>query len=621
MIIINSIEITNFRSIVKLDRKVNPNHLNIIVGQNDIGKSNFLKALNLFFNGETEIGVLFRFADDFSKYAITPRKKAEEITIRLEFQTPDRFKDKESLIWTKVWRREGLYKDEIKTKTGKQPSGRGGALQWVRKIMYKYVPAIRGVEYFNYLMGDLHDALSEMNPLAFNDASTKFIEGLKSQVEMLVENITTELGYSSQIGMPTDFKLLFSTLDFSLNKSGAMISLNKRGDGIKAQHIPIILKFIATHYKSITGKAIINPDTIWGFEEPENNMEMGNAFKLSKIFANFSTDLQIFINTHSPAFYSLAKDFTKQTTLYLAKSENDISGTTLSVINVDDIQIFDKEVGILPIISDYVQKEVELRQLAEKKAEELSKLKSNTKYLILSEDKDLTYLSKLFEMQGFDMNVTEFVSYESRSNLLAAMQSCKIKLTDKPDLTDIIFHRDSDVYNDDELDKDRVKERLANLNQSDKIKHHLFQTRDYDIESYFINSEHIHSIYPEVSIEQIDLLIKEATDETREKSLDKLYTKIDQFKKEAEKRDEGYKFSYSNTIKKLVSLYDENPERYRYGKTVLGVLIGKLQYGRGNINLLKKTDKISIPQLIELLKAPEIQPVTEFSFSPSVIIN
>ena len=96
---------------------------------------------------------------------------------------------------------------------------------------------------------------------------------------IIIENIAIELGYSSQIGMPAHFKSLFSTLDFSLNKGGVMVSLNKRGDGIKAQHIPIILKFIANHYKSISGKAVINPDIIWGFEEPENNMEMGNTFK------------------------------------------------------------------------------------------------------------------------------------------------------------------------------------------------------------------------------------------------------------------------------------------------------------------------------------------------------
>lgn len=601
MIILSSIEVSNFRSIVKLDKKVNPNHLNIIVGQNDIGKSNFLKALNLFFNGETEIGNSFRFIDDFSKYAVTPNKKAEEITIKIEFQAPERFKDKEPLIWTKVWRSEGLHKDEIKTKSGKVPSGRSGTLQWVRKVKYKYVPAIRGIEYFNYLMGDLHDALSVINPSAFNDASTKFIDGLKEQVELLVESITTELGYSSQLGMPTDFKLLFSTLDFSLNKSGAIISLNKRGDGIKAQHIPIILKFIASHYKSITGKAIINPDTIWGFEEPENNMEMGNAFKLAKIFANFSNDLQIFINTHSPAFYSLAKDYTKQTTLYLVRSTDEKSGTKLNRISVEEIHIFDKEVGILPLISEYIQKEVELRQSAESKAEELSKLKSNTKYLVLTEDKDLTYIRKLFEIQGFDMEITEFISYESRSNLLAAMQSCKIKLTDKPDLTDIIFHRDSDIYDNDEFDKERVNERLSSLNQNSTIKYHLFQTEGYDIESYFINAEHINTLYPNFEIDSINLLISESTEETKEKSMDKLYNKIEQIRKGYENKGELIKFSNSKAIRQLQELYNQRPERYRYGKTVLGVLSSKLANGFGSIDLLQVTDKISIPVLKSML--------------------
>jgi hypothetical protein len=451
-------------------------------------------------------------------------------------------------------------------------------------------------------MGDLHDALSEINPTAFNEASTKFVDGLKPQVELLVENITTELGYSSQIGMPSDFKLLFSTLDFSLNKGGAMISLNKRGDGIKAQHIPIILKFIANHYKSITGKAVINPDTIWGFEEPENNMEMGNAFKLSRIFANFSGDLQIFINTHSPAFYSLAKEFTDITNLYLVKSENEKSGTKLNLIAISDIQIFDKEIGILPIIRDYITKEVELRQSAEKKVKELEKLKSNTQILVLSEDKELNYVKKIFEMQGYNMGTTEFISYETRSNLLAAMQSCKITLSDKPDLTNIIFHRDSDIYNNDEIDKDRVTERLENLNKSSKIKYHLFQTEYYDIESYFINELHINSLYPNFEIEKLKELILEATEEAKEKSLDKLFNKIEVFRNYAVSKGEVYKFSYSKTITMLTSEYEANPKRYRYGKTVLGLLVGKLQNGFGNVNLLQNSDKIDIEKLKKIIE-------------------
>src|SRR5262245_8819199 len=109
MKIIKSVEIINFRSIVKLETPFDFNHLNIIVGKNDIGKSNFLKALNLFFNGQTEIGVPFRFQDDFCKHAKVPNKKAPEVVIRVEFAIPYRFKDHEPLVWTKVWRREGLY--------------------------------------------------------------------------------------------------------------------------------------------------------------------------------------------------------------------------------------------------------------------------------------------------------------------------------------------------------------------------------------------------------------------------------------------------------------------------------------------------------------------------------
>lgn len=602
MIIINSIEIVNFRSIVKFQGAITPNHLNIIVGQNDIGKSNFLKALNLFFNLETEIGVPFRFNDDFSKYATTPNKKAEEITIKIGFNTPKRFQDKENLIWTKVWRKEGLHKDIIQTNRGKTPSSRGGALQWVKKIKYKYVPAVRGSEYFNYLMGELHDALSEINPEAFNESSERFIDGLKSQVELLIQNISNDLGYSSQIGMPNNFKSLFSTLDFSLDKGGNIISLNKRGDGIKAQHIPVILKFIANHYKSISGKAIINPETIWGFEEPENNMEMTNAFKLSKIFAGFSNDLQIFINTHSPAFYSLAKDYKAKTSLYLAEFNSDKNSTQLSNINIDDIHILDKEIGMLPIITEHIKEEVQKRQAFEQKVEELSKLKCNTKYLVLSEDEDLSYIKKIFEINGFVEDTTEFISYNGRSNLLAAMQSCKVKITDKPDLTDVIFHRDNDIYDNDELDRERVVKRLEDLNNIGVIKFHLFQTKGYDAESYFINKEHINALYPEFELEQIERMIDEATQETEEKSLEKLYGRLELYRKGYEKKGEVYKYNAAKYIKKIENLYNSNKEKYRYSKTVLGYLISKLQQGHERVNLLQNTDKITIPQLKTIIE-------------------
>lgn len=63
---------------------------------------------------------------------------------------------------------------------------------------------------------------------------------------------------------------LFGSLDFL---SEMQISLNERGDGIKARHIPIILKFIAEKTKTLQARGNPPYTFIWGYEEPENNLE------------------------------------------------------------------------------------------------------------------------------------------------------------------------------------------------------------------------------------------------------------------------------------------------------------------------------------------------------------
>jgi len=72
MDIINKIEIKHFRSFDggKDQNKVkihNLKDLNVFSGANDSGKSNVLRALNLFFNDEISPGVKFDQKRDFSK--------------------------------------------------------------------------------------------------------------------------------------------------------------------------------------------------------------------------------------------------------------------------------------------------------------------------------------------------------------------------------------------------------------------------------------------------------------------------------------------------------------------------------------------------------------------------
>ncbi len=58
--------------------------LTVIVGDNDCGKSNVLRALNLFFNGETNPSVPFNFLDDYNRYVEPRKKKAAECPFQKE---------------------------------------------------------------------------------------------------------------------------------------------------------------------------------------------------------------------------------------------------------------------------------------------------------------------------------------------------------------------------------------------------------------------------------------------------------------------------------------------------------------------------------------------------------
>ncbi len=87
MNLVKQVEVAYFRSIYK-DQLNNCAGTNIIFGRNDAGKSNFLRALNLFFNNETNPNQVFRFERDFSH-------------TRLSEATPE--KEIKKFVYVKVW--------------------------------------------------------------------------------------------------------------------------------------------------------------------------------------------------------------------------------------------------------------------------------------------------------------------------------------------------------------------------------------------------------------------------------------------------------------------------------------------------------------------------------------
>jgi energy-coupling factor transporter ATP-binding protein EcfA2 len=239
MDIIKEISIKNFRSIKTLNRKIKSTHLNIFVGQNDQGKSNLLRALNLFFNNQTDNGIAFRFGDDYSYDAPSGRGSKIEIKVELLIHPPrNRFRQATPVIWTKIWKKDGSINETRKHPDGTTLQDRNNVSQWLNKLKYRYVPAIKGQDYFSTLMGELYDVLNTIHSDALAKQGEGFIGGIQNITSEITKDLDKQLGIPNSIQVPSDFKALFSNLDFGLRKNGNTYHLKQRGDGIKVRREP-----------------------------------------------------------------------------------------------------------------------------------------------------------------------------------------------------------------------------------------------------------------------------------------------------------------------------------------------------------------------------------------------
>lgn len=246
MWVVRKVRIKNFRSIVYGELDCKP--INIIVGENDVGKSNYLRALNLFFNNETDVGRQFSFSSDYSLGAATGIGKARQIEITLYIQPPETFSDKSEIVWRRYWREEApsFISESFHRIPGRKDIPlKSKSIQWLRRIRFRYVPAIKGSDYFTSLLRDLHDTLAETVDKELRTAASDFIAVVQAHTLGISTHLQESISVGSRLELPDNLRALFEVLDFSTEKDSSLISLQYRGDGIKVRHIPAILKFLA----------------------------------------------------------------------------------------------------------------------------------------------------------------------------------------------------------------------------------------------------------------------------------------------------------------------------------------------------------------------------------------
>lgn len=295
--------------------------LTVIVGDNDCGKSNVLRALNLFFNDQTNPDTEFNFSDDYNRFAESKAKRAAEIEVQVDLELPEPYHEKNGNLirWSKRWRVDGLQQDDNywgirlePRKRGKgnketivQLEGRSRVPSLLSRIHFEYVPAVRSADFFRTLRGRIFQVIANTSERAVRQSSGQLEDAISDAVSGLIDDIGAELEDVSRLSLPNDLTPLFESLDFLDGEK--LISLDSRGDGIKARYIPLILKFIAEQSRKVTG---IAPTFIWAYEEPENNLEFRRAQALAEAFHKLAEDelSQVLLTTHSPVFYNMHKD-------------------------------------------------------------------------------------------------------------------------------------------------------------------------------------------------------------------------------------------------------------------------------------------------------------------------
>jgi len=377
---IRIVSIKNFRSIHQVN--FSTEYLTTFVGKNDAGKSNLLRALNLFFNNTTDHRTSFSFDRDFNRDAVVREKKAREIEIELSIQLPSSFhrKDKPNTVqWKKVWRAGGLHaKLEKKRWSDHTEFGSYSKIPtFLDRIAFYYIPAIKDPHFFSDLQGQMYDMLAENAESKLRLSAKDFEISIRENISELMSLVTNHFGPNNEIRLPENLRGVFETLEFNADD----IPLTRRGDGIKVRHIPMILKFIGDKRNALLTGGAIKYTNIWGFEEPENNLEMSSAFEMAKSFESTAINGgQIFVTTHSPAFYSIGQEAVADTeissVLYGVKKKRNET-----CVKVETRDILHIEMGVMPLIAGYVKSEHDRWcGIVNKQEQAIQKLKNEANY-------------------------------------------------------------------------------------------------------------------------------------------------------------------------------------------------------------------------------------------------
>ena len=320
MKLIDKISIRGFRSIHDQEfSAVSP--FTSLVGKNSSGKSNVLRALNLFFNNEVEPGKTLVFIRDHHDRPKSRKKKF--ISISVQFSLPKNFYFRQGIeqlrdlgdkftikrIWQLDQHRTPIDEFRVEIEGEEFPNYASYARQFLSLVSYRYIPN--------------RTVPSELLRLESQDIANSILIRMKGNVhvEEVLKSLRNAAGrllrQADQSLVLTGAPLLHPTLSTATTLGemltmsgfqatgphGGVIRDEDWGAGHQSFFLYLVLYALDTNYGRFFGW---KQASIWGVEEPESglhrDLETNLAHKLREWAIDSDAKLQIIQTTHSPIF-------------------------------------------------------------------------------------------------------------------------------------------------------------------------------------------------------------------------------------------------------------------------------------------------------------------------------
>lgn len=288
--------ITKFRAIGSAD--IEFGQTIALVGQNGSGKSTILRALNAFFNFETEEG---DFAAGRHKYTNGSQSVIEvrmtglrtaglplsdagtgEVRARLKYRSTKKWE---------CWVNGGW---------GAMPADFHERLR--QHLSYALIPIRRDHEVAHDKSGGLleraveewvsanhvRDRRSPQIAKVAQELRTRSLAGLDKHLRTIAP-MSGPFSFEIEYGTPPDYRLLLQNLQLSVKEGGQLIPLSDSGSGTQSMAVFALYAYLAE---------LENTNYILGFEEPEQNLHPQAQQQLMRNLSELG--LQVAFTTHSP---------------------------------------------------------------------------------------------------------------------------------------------------------------------------------------------------------------------------------------------------------------------------------------------------------------------------------